>query len=275
MPGRYYGETSWGSSAPKRHKASRYPYARGVAAGYQAGKGSVRGARRSGRAGTVTHITARNRGFTRTSGFYGRYGPQSRAAGHAVELKFFDAVFNDAVISATGTVIPSLNLVAQGVTEKTRVGRKMTITYLHMNYTVHIPELDAGGTPNPNDTVRFIVYIDSQCNGATAAVLDILETADQMSFNNLGNSGRFRVLKDQRINLNYLSMASDGAGVVSQSQVARTFSFHKKLNLPIEFDAAAGAITEIRSNNIGVLWISSTGLAEAVQCLARIRFSDS
>ncbi len=274
--GRYYGDSSWGTSAPKRQRLYGGTH---YATRYSTGSGTVRGARgrtaRRGRVSSFTHIPAGNRGMTRTQGFWGRYGPASRSHGHAVELKFFDAVFNDAVISATGDVIPSLNLVAQGITEKTRIGRKMTITNLHMNYTIQLPELDAGATAAPNDTVRFITFIDTQCNGATAAVLDVLETADQMSFNNLGNSGRFRVLKDQRVNMNYLSLASDGAGVVSSAQVGRTFSFHKKLNLPIEFDAAAGAITEIRSNNIGVLWISSSGAAAAVQCNARIRFSDS
>lgn len=203
----------------------------------------------------------------RTGGVYGRFS-------NGGELKFFDVPLTDAVIAAGGTITDSINKIAQGVTEVTRVGRKCTIKSISFRYKLTLPEQDAVGSPAVSDTVRLIVYMDKQCNGATAAVTDLLETADFQSFRNLANSGRFVFILDVTKDLNYLTLASDGAGVVSQAEVGRSYTFYKKCNAPIEFNAAAGAITEIRSNNFGMLIMSSGGIA-GLDSQFRIRFSDA
>ncbi len=102
-----------------------------------------------------------------------------------------------------------------------------------------------------------------------------IQTADFQSFNNLANKGRFRVLMDRTYSLNYTSMASDGAAVVSQAATTMHDSFFKKCNIPIEFDSTAGAITEIKSNNIGVLMIGQdSGDASTFFSKMRLRFVD-
>lgn len=137
-----------------------------------------------------------------------------------------------------------------------------------------VSEIDAQATPASGDTVRVIMFLDKQANGATAAVTDILETASFLSFNNLANSGRFQTLLDKTVTLNYMTLASDGAGLVSSANKFTDFSFHKRCNIPIEFSATTGAITEIRSNNIGVLLISRAA-SSALFSNIRIRFSDN
>ncbi len=206
------------------------------------------------------------RGFVRRAGYYGRYN-----AAPGVENKFHDVDLTDALIAPSGTVTPSINLIPQGVTEITRIGRKCTITQIHWTWEMVLPEADAVATPVAFDVARLILYIDKQANGATAAVLDILETADYLSFNNLANSGRFQTLMDRKVPISYQTLASDGAGVVSMADVVRIGKFHKRCNIPIEFNSTTGAITEIRSNNIGVLLISSKGLI-SFDSKIRLRF---
>ncbi len=206
-------------------------------------------------------------GVTRTGGFYGRFS-------NGGELKFHDVDLDDAVISATGTVTASVNLIAQGVTESTRVGRKCVIKSIMWRGQYSLPEQDAQTTPQDADTARIIMFLDKQANGATAAVTDILESADFQSFNNLANSGRFVKLLDKNVDLNVLALGSDGAGVISSGAVNKSFTFYKKCNIPIEFSSTTGAITEIRSNNIGVLLLSRTG-AMGFASKIRLRFSDS
>lgn len=72
--------------------------------------------------------------------------------------------------------------------------------------------------------------------------------------------------------MNLTTMASDNGGVVSNSAVVRNGSFYKKCNVPLEFSSTTGAITEIRSNNIGVLLISAEGTAKFDSSI-RIRFT--
>lgn len=210
-------------------------------------------------------------GFTRVSGFYGRYPVTARSG--AGELKFHDVDMDDAVVAATGTVVPTVNIIPQGVTEITRVGRKCTIKNILWRYTYSLPEIDAQGTPASGDVLRVIMFLDKQCNGATATTTGILESANLRSFNNLANSGRFKILYDKKHTINYSNLASDGAGVVSSGSVVRYNEFYKKCNIPIEFDSTTGALTEIRSNNIGTLLLSNSGNAGFVSKI-RLRFSD-
>ncbi len=206
-------------------------------------------------------------GKTRVGGYYGRY------AGRDGELKFHDVDLDDAIVSATGTMTASINLIPQGTTEKTRIGRKCTLRNISWRYQCDLPLRDAVATPQQPDTVRIILFNDKQCNGATATNTDILETADFQSFRNLSNSGRFNILMDKLVTLNYTTFASDGAGVVSNCAVIREGTFFKSLTLPLEFSGITGAITEIRSNNLGVLIISSEGQA-GFESKIRLRYSD-
>ncbi len=220
------------------------------------------------RSGQFTYgILPKQRGFQRTAGFYGRFAPS------AGELKFFDLDLDDTVVAAAGGITDSINKIAQGVTEVTRVGRKCTIKSIAWRYQTSLGSFDAQATPQLGQELRIMMYLDKQANGATAAVTDILESADFQSFNNLANSGRFRILMDKIVNITYPSLASDGAGVVSSNGIVRGGRFFKRCNIPIEFSATTGAITEIRSNNIGVLLISNTGVV-GFNSKIRLRFSD-
>lgn len=217
----------------------------------------------------IPAIAPAQRGYLRVGGFYGRYA-------NGGEMKFHDVDFDDGVIDQAGTVEDSINKIAQGTTESERVGRKCVIKSIMWRYLVSIPEQDATGTPGNGETVRLIMFVDKQCNGAAATPALILASTDFQSFNNLANSGRFRTLFDKTITMNYMGLASDGAAVVSQAEVVRNGTFFKKCNIPLEFDKSFtdGRITTIRSNNIGILAISSVGIG-GVFSKIRLRFSDA
>lgn len=210
-------------------------------------------------------------GRDRTSGYYGRFAG-SRGLG---ELKFWDLEINQTVTAAGGAITPSLNLIPQGVTESQRVGRKCTIKAIHWKWQLVLPETDAVTDPASPCTVRMIVYQDKQCNGAAATSANILEDANYQSFRNLSNTSRFNIFMDKTVQLNYMGgMASDGAGVVSQVRTAKNGTFNKKCSIPIEFDSTTGAITEIRSNNLGVLIVANDAIA-IMDSKVRLRFSDN
>lgn len=212
--------------------------------------------------------TAFVQGRDRRGGYYGRY------SGRDAELKFHDVNLDDAVVAGGGVVTPTVNIIPQGVTESERIGRKCTIKSINWRGTITLPEVDAAVTPGNTEYLRVILYLDKQCNGATAATTDLLESADIYSFRNLANSSRFTFLLDKLHVLNYQTLASDGAGVVSSAAVARQFTLYKKCDIPIEFSSTTGAIGEIRSNNIGVLLLCSSGTASFYSKF-RLRFSDS
>lgn len=205
-------------------------------------------------------------GRTRQAGFYGRYAPSGG------EQKFHDLDIDDAVIATSGIAEDSCLTIAQGVTESQRVGRKCTVKNIGWKYQITLPSTT--GDTATSDTVRVILYQDKQTNGATATVAGILESADFQSFNNLSNSSRFRTLLDRTYDLNAPSGGTSAAGVDQFGEFTVHDSFYKRCNMPIEYDSTTGAITEMRSNNVGVLLLSSQGLC-AFGSKMRVRFSDN
>ncbi len=201
--------------------------------------------------------------------YFGGPGPKMSGG----ELKFHDVDLDDAVVAAGCNVTPTINIIPQGVTEITRVGRKCTLKQINWRWRAFLPEQDAVADPAQSDGLRMIVFLDKQANGAAAANTDIFESNDWQSFRNLANSGRFVILMDKNITLNYAGLGSDGAGVVSQASVHREGTFFKQCDVPIEFSGANGTIDEIRSNNIGIMLCGSNGIM-GFDSKIRLRFSD-
>jgi len=205
------------------------------------------------------------RGFTRRSGFYGRYFPNGN------ELKFFDTTLSynvdfTAEVPATGQVC----LIPQGVTESTRVGRKCVIKSIGVKAIVNCTY--GAGTTVKGCTSMWLV-LDKQCNGAAAAATDVTDGGPlpyaQM---NLANSSRFVILK------RWDHVWYPKAGVsTAWGDESRFINYFKKCNIPLEFDSTTGAITEIKSNNVFLLaGCSGSPLDDLVSVAGnvRLRFSD-
>ncbi len=195
-------------------------------------------------------LYGRQRGRMRISGYYGRY------RGNRQEYKFHDIDLVDTAVAQGGTILVSQNLIAQGTTESERIGRKCTIRRIGWRYNF---ELLAQTDPIKGaDVVRLIMYVDKQCNGAAAAVTDVLEFNDYQSFYNMSNQNRFRILMDRTISMNSSAGGGNGTTLDIFSHGVHG-TFYKTCSIPIEFDSTTGALTEIRSNNIGVLIMSRDG----------------
>ncbi len=230
------------------------------------GQGWTRGGFKTIPRGTAWVMRARHAARTRRPGRNMLY----YRGGSNVELKFHDLDIDDAVIAVGGTIaIDSVNKIAQGLTEVTRIGRKLTVKSINWRFRICLPTATIGTATS--DTVRVILYLDKQANRATAAVSNILETGDFQSFNNLANKNRFRTLMDRTYTLN-ADISGDGT-TLDTAQVETHDAFYKKCNIGIEYDDGSGDIGSITSGNIGVLLISSNGLA-GFDSKMRIRFSD-
>ncbi len=213
------------------------------------------------------------KGYNRTSGFYGRY------RGRNPELKFFDTDVNvtAGALIAAGAIHASINLIPQNITESGRIGRKCVVKKIGWKWNIVKPT--TANITLGHAIVRMICYKDKQCNGAAAVPstnVGILASANYQSFRNLANTGRFTILYDKTFDLNVLASAGDGTANDSSS-LSLSGEWYKDCNIPLEFDNTTGAITEIRSNNIGFLFISLNGVntSVSIDSKVRIRFSDS
>jgi len=203
------------------------------------------------------------KGYSRTSGYYGRFHKGG-------EDKFFDTALSftfdsAAIVPATG----QLTLIPQGVTESTRVGRKCTITSIYIIGSVNnVPAASA------TSSVMCYLYLilDTQTNGAAAATTDVFTSASlQSAMRNLSNESRFRVLKKFRLSFN-----SNAGVTTAYNSYRRDIKYFKKCNIPIEYSSTTGAITEIRSNNLFLI-AGATGAdnTSTMDGACRLRFSDN
>jgi len=178
------------------------------------------------------------RGYLRTGGYFGRYNRGS------TERKFFDTAlaFNfdvTAEVPATGQIV----LIPQNDTESGRDGRTCTIKSIQIRGSV----LFAPAAAATAATTGYLwVVLDTQCNGAAAAVTDVFTSANAWSsMMNLSNSSRFRILKRFIIPVN----PSAGA-TTAYNETVKPFEWFKRCNIPMQFSSTTGAITEIRTNNV-------------------------
>lgn len=220
---------------------------------------------------------------TTTRSVYRRRGPATTTArtrlsykrqptGIAPEKKFFDGNNAVATVSNTGAIVSSsLNLITEGTGQSQRIGRKCKVTNIHVAGLLTKVTQDAGA--DTNNVVRIMLYLDTQCNGATASVTDILATANLLSFRNLQNSGRFRIYYDKRHALNNMSGANNGTDAEFGNYV-KAFKINIDCDHVLEFDASTGAITDLTSNNFGILMISQEGVSAQVTAdyYWRVRF---
>lgn len=214
-------------------------------------------------------IRRSQKGYVRREGNYGRYRKDG-------ELKYLDGTFDKTDIDIGGDINASINLIPQGTTQSERIGRKVVIKKIILKYKIILNESDSSTTTN--DYLRWIVYQDKQCNGATATAANILALIGGhgvLSNRNLTESGRFIILKDIKTAItSEASIYQEVATNLVNMEKEKWEEHYIECNIPVEFDSTTGAITEIRSNNIGYLLISANGLLDVISTF-RIRYTDN
>ncbi len=215
-------------------------------------------------------IAKRQRGFVRTSGYYGRY------SGPTAERKFFDTDLA-AIFGTIGAVFEAanLNIIVQGNTESNRIGRKCVVKRIDIKGS-----LVKGATSvqaNTSDVLKLCIVQDKQTNGAAFTGLNLWETNVWESFNNLANSSRFRILATKNYTMSNPSGSGRGStDTLSFGETVRTFKFGLDCNIPLEFDnsATTGAVTTQRSNSLWLVGVTTQGLIVMDVGTCRIRFTD-
>lgn len=210
----------------------------------------------------------RRSGYTRKVGYYGRYNRR----GMTQELKFFDVEKATETLTGPGHLLldDSINHVVEASGESNRIGRKIIIRSLEFKYDLTLLPT-ASGVLQVGNSVRLIVFIDKQANGASVTTTDIIKPDTYQAMPNLVNRGRFRLLCDKTHTINPRAGAGDGAANDGASTV-QSYKMHRKLSLPIEFSDTTGNISTIKSNNIGVIAYVKTSGTVAIQYTSRIRF---
>lgn len=149
---------------------------------------------------------------------------------------------SNTVVDNTGSVT-LINGLTRGYDEDNRIARK--VIFLHLEVHCYALATAGTGTPQPG---RMLVVCDHQSNGATPAVLDILQMANPRSPMNYDNRHRFTVLADWYYSLcNYTGTAVKG----------ETYNTARSIKIPARFDTGNGGLVADYIN--GAMFIVSLG----------------
>ncbi len=188
------------------------------------------------------------------------------------DWKFKDTIVDDAIVSATGTVQPQIFTIGNGDTANQKDGLKIVIKKVSCRFQFTLPS--ATDKDAAADTLRIMLLKDKQANGALPAVSAILTGTDIQDFREPPNKRRFSVIFDKTISLN--ANGGFGNGTTNTTLFKSiSWQFNKRMNFPIYYNntVSTGAIAQINSNNLVMLYISQDGLC-GVLATVRVEYTD-
>jgi len=209
-------------------------------------------------------------GYTRTTGYYGRFGVNASNSGVRPEKKFLDttlsftidATAESASTAGTGQIV----IIPQGDTESSRDGRQCAIKSIQIRGALILTS-GAGATVS-GSTFMWLIQ-DTQTNGAQAAFSDIFDSTSAWNcLINMENSARFKILKK------WVHLWNPTAGATTAyNNHTKQIEFYKRCDIPMEFSSTTGAITEMKTNNVFLVY-GSQSIDDLVTFSgrARIRF---
>jgi len=218
----------------------------------------------------------RLKGYYRRTGYYGRFYA-NRQNSWMPELKFIEfSVLTIPVPNQLNTALnyTNLNTIANSTGESGRIGRKITFRYLEIRGDFTLLENTTANATT--DVVRMVIFVDKQTNGFSANLDAMLSTVTNGEAVNapylLENQGRFSVICDKMVHIN--ALAGGIGATASSGRSIKSFRFQTMMNVPMEYAASTGAITEIASNSLHLCFVSKRNLT-SVKFTARARFSDN
>ena len=180
--------------------------------------------------------------------------------------------------------VNSINKIAQGDTGYERNGTRINAFKLTLRGSVQVIQHAAStyvNTAPDTHYFRWIVYIDSQCNGAGASLDDLFQqtpnSTDQFDvYNSLYDTGRFKILMDKFIRVPEAVVTYD-PGDEQFYAPGRIVHFKKTFNfqLPIQYGDQYANMTSVRTNNIGMVIFSGNDKKnQALTYRTRLRYCD-
>lgn len=179
------------------------------------------------------------------------------------EVKYCDSIFSLATIGNAGVSL-LCNDMQQGTNAQTRLGQQIYVVGLRVVFYFIL-----NSSATIGDFCRFIIFKDSQPDGATYGNADLLNniTTTQTTYSalNVANGRRFKVFYDRIIAL--------GA---SGPEVARVKKYFK-LSFPVKYaNTNVGDITDITSNALFCSFYSYDNTNKcSVEGTARLRYIDA
>lgn len=188
--------------------------------------------------------------------------PRTRGVYATGENKYFDTEKAPTSISASSnwvgteydpTTLATLFVPSQGTGINQRIGRAAKVKCIKIKGLIKCDAIEVASNPFNACNVRIALVQDTQSNGTQAQGEDVFKDPSStvsavLSFQNVNNFGRFKVLKDKFITLNPPSLSGTGANSFDVNGVDRSFKMTYKPKQPINVrfnETDGGTIADI------------------------------
>lgn len=206
-----------------------------------------------------------------------------------IENKFYDTFLQAATIAAAvdatgGEYDPSITEMIstppQGDGESERDGKRILINSVQVKGTITKPALEDSANPPGADAAYICLVLDTQSNGAQARSEDVFinpvndAAGNTEPLRNLLFANRFRILKAEKISLDYPSVGVEGDNLHSAPALMRNFEWYIPFaeGLPVNFNGGGtNVIANVIDNSLHVMAFTRQGAA-LLSYNARIRF---
>lgn len=161
------------------------------------------------------------------------------------------------VLSGPGLTFNLLNDLTLGDDFNSRNGRDVHLEQLDVNMVSGMPKVAAAAGDGDADTMRLLIFIDRQSNGAVPVTTDVLLTAATvLSPLNADNASRFEIICDMLIDAEH--SAAD-AHDWNETRDSKMLSFDLS-SFWSQYSSNTGTITDISTGALYVAYASKRGV---------------
>lgn len=174
------------------------------------------------------------------------------------ERKFLDTQLNNIALT-TAPIVTELTNVAQGNSDATRLGSKITIVGIELNYLVQSAI---------SNSMRILIVQNRQSNGATINSAELYQ--DNSAGDNIVSPWHKDFKRKFTVKYDKVHLFSSTGNAFS------TAKKYIKCNIPIRYDGNVGDITDVQSNSLS--YVTSVDIADATAVntvFVRLWFTDS
>ena len=199
------------------------------------------------------------------------------------ELKYIDASTVGTVIDESGN-ITLLNGLLTGTSATSRVGMRIQMRSVHLKYMINGPVYTNPASTSPMaQTVRIMLVLDMQPNGATFALSDLLEDTTPgigiVSSLYMANAARFKVLYDKRVTVTAAIVTASAAEVQFAENKTVYDETYLKLSHEVHYaNSNNGDITDMRTGALFLVTLCDTAAAltqPLITSYVRLRYHDN
>jgi len=171
----------------------------------------------------------------------------------------------------------------QGDDIDNRRGRSVCIEKINIRGTFELQDqpTDTGTDEHTNPAVRFIVFVDKQCNGAAPTGDQLMKTGsnqDTDSYRNLLYNNRFVVLEDKTFVMNSSFYYDGSASLTYSGQYTKYLHVEIPCNIEVRFNAGnAGTAADCLENLLCYAIVAGSNITNRtgfdVRCLLQSRIT--